>query len=336
MTGIGATSLNSPHRVDLHSHFLPPEYVGHLQANDELVPLGWSVERHLDFMDSWGIAKSVVSVPQYFHFGDQAATTAIARHVNEEGRVLRERHGDRFAVHAALPLPDVSAATAELSYAFDELQLDGGVLLFTHYDGVYLGDPAYEDLYRELDRRGCVAWVHPPARPPHPSAPLAGHFLEMPFETTRAAAHLIYQGVLQRYPNIKWQVSHVGGALVHMLFRLAMLQVAPYAGLSEEAAPEGPFAAARRFYYDTAIAGSEEQLLSIKHLTGAERVVFGTDYPYVDVLFQSDARERWPWFGDMLPIDGDPEPALSRVFDRPERLLIERENALALYPELLR
>lgn len=333
MTAIDASS---PHRIDLHSHFLPPGYVDHLQANDELVPLGWSADRHLEFMDAWGIAKSVVSVPQYFHYGDQAATNAMARHVNSEGRALLDGHGERFAVHAALPLPDVPAALAELSHAFDELRLDAGVLLFTNYDGVYLGDPAFEDLYRELDRRGCVAWVHPPARPPHPSAPLAGHFLEMPFETTRAAANLIYQGVLERYPNIRWQVSHVGGALVQLLFRLAMLQVAPYAGLSDEAAPQGPFSAARRFYYDTAIAGSEEQLLAVKRLTGAERIVFGTDYPYVDVLFRPDTRQRWPWFGDMLPSDGDPEPALSRTFDDAERLLIDRQTALGLYPGLLR
>lgn len=335
MTAIDTPPGRRPHRVDLHSHFLPDRYVDHLQANHELVPLGWSVDRHLAFMDAWGIAKSVVSVPQYFHFGDQAAANAMARLINEEGRALRERHGDRFAVHAALPLPDVAASTAELAHAFDELGLDGGVLLFTHYEGVYLGDPAFDELYQELDRRGCVAWVHPPSRPPHPSAPLAGHFLEMPFETTRAAANLIYQGVLERYPNIRWQLSHVGGALVQLLFRLGMLQVAPYAGLSHEAAPQGPFAAARRFYYDTAVAGSEEQLLSVKRLTGAERVVFGTDYPYVDVLFQPGARERWPWFADLLPADGDPEPALSRVFDPVERELIEQGTARAMYPGLL-
>lgn len=326
----------SAHRIDLHSHFLPPHYVDHLQENDELVPLGWSAEGHLQFMDAWGIAKSVVSVPQSFDFGDQAVTTAIARHVNEEARALLDHHGDRFAVHAALPLPDVAAALAELAHAFDELQLDGGVLLFTHYDGVYLGDPAFEDLYRELDRRGCVAWVHPPARPPHPSAPLPGHFLEMPFETTRAAANLIYQGVLERYPNITWQLSHAGGALIQLLFRLGMLQVAPYAGLSDEAAPAGPFVAARRFVYDTALVGSEEQLVSLQRLTGPERAVFGTDYPYVDLLFQEDARRRWPWFAEMLPADGDPQPALARVFDSAERVLIERTNAVGLYPGLLR
>jgi len=326
----------SPHRIDLHAHYLPPEYVEYLQASHELVPLGWSAERHLAFMDAWGIAKSVVSVPQYFHFGDQAATTAMARHVNEQGRALRERHGDRFAVHAALPLPDVDAAIAELSHALDELQLDGGVLLFTHYEGVYLGDPAFEDLYRELDRRRCIAWVHPPARPPHDSAPLAGHFLEMPFETTRAAANLIYKGVLERYPNIKWQLSHAGGALIQLLFRLAMLQVAPYTDLPEDVAPDGPFAAARRFYYDTALVGSEEQLRALERLTGAERVVFGTDYPYVDVLFQPDGHTRWPWFADLLPTDGDPEPALARVFDRAQRVLIDRTNAIGLYPGLLR
>jgi predicted TIM-barrel fold metal-dependent hydrolase len=156
----------------------------------------------------------------------------------------------------------------------------------------------------------------------------------MPFETTRAATNLIYRGVLQRYPNITWQLSHAGGALLHVLYRLAMLQVAPYAGLSEEAAPAGPFTAARRFYYDTALAGSEEQLLSAKKLTGVERLVFGTDYPYANLLFDPDASRNWPWFSDLLPTDGDPEPVLSRLFSPAERMLIDRENALALFPEL--
>jgi len=325
----------TPHRVDLHSHFLPSPYISYLENAGEYVPLKWSVDTHLEFMDAWGIEKSVVSVPQYFHFGDQAATNAMACLVNKEGRTLLDEHGDRFAVHAALPLPDVAAAIEELGHAFDELKLDGGVLLFTHYEGIYLGDPAFEDLYKELDRRGCVAWVHPPQHPPHESAPLAGHFLEMPFETTRAAANLIYKGVLERYPNIKWQLSHLGGALINVLYRLGMLQVAPYAGLSEEAAPDGPFGAARRFYYDTALGGSEEQLLAARQLTGAERLIFGTDYPYANLLFDPAAGKTWPWFSEMLPADGDPEPMLSRLFSPEERLAIDRENAAALYPGLL-
>lgn len=325
-----------PPRIDMHSHFLPSAYLTYLRNAGELVPLGWSLEEHIEFMDSWGIQKSVVSVPQYFHFGDQPATNAMACYVNEAGLGLQTDHGDRFAVHVALPLPDVAAAIEELAHGLDDLGLDGGVLLFTHYDGTYLGDPAFEDLYAELDRRGCVAWVHPPAHPPHTSAPLAGHFLEMPFETTRAAANLIYQGVLERYPNITWQLSHVGGTLVHTLYRLGMLQVAPFAGLPSDAAPEGPFVAARRFYYDTAVAGSEEQLLSVRHLAGAERLLFGTDYPYVGLLFEPDARDKWPWFSDLLPVDGDPEPVLSRLFSPAERALIDGGNALTLLPALRR
>jgi len=327
-------SAEGPRRIDLHSHFLPAPYLAFLKSAEQQVPLGWSVEGHLEFMDAWGIEKSVVSVPKAFHFGDQAATSAMACLVNHEGRALLDEHGDRFAVHAALPLPDVGAAVEELTHTVEKLKLDAGVLLFTHYDGTYLGDPAFEDLYRELDRHGCVVWVHPPQLPPHESAPLPGHFLEMPFETTRAAANLIYKGVLERYPNITWQLSHLGGALVQLLYRLGMLQIAPYAGLSEEAAPQGPFEAARRFYYDTALGGSEEQLLAARRLPGVEHLVFGTDYPYSGLLFQPDAGQSWPWFSELLPTDGDPEPALSRVFDQAERRLIDRDNALALYPGL--
>jgi predicted TIM-barrel fold metal-dependent hydrolase len=327
-------SALAAHRIDLHSHFLPPDYRAHLIAHGQAAP-EWSVAAQLEFMDAWGIQKSVVSAPQYFHFGDLAETRAVARAVNDAGRALLDAHGERFAVHATLPLPDVSASIAELSYAFDTLQLDGGVMLFTQYEGTYLGDPAYEGLYADLDRRGSVVWVHPSFPQEDPVGPFADHVPEFPFETTRAATTIIYKGLLERYPNIRWQLSHAGGTLPFLLTHSAFGQELPYCS-DLAAEPQGPFAAARRFFYDTALGASEEQLLALEHLTGSPGIVFGTDWPFTDWMFAPDARRRAPWFSDVLPADGDPEPALSRAFAGPECLSIERENALALYPDLIR
>jgi predicted TIM-barrel fold metal-dependent hydrolase len=323
----------SAYRIDLHSHFLPPDYVAHLQRHGVFV-VSWSADAHIAFMDRVGIQKSVVSAPQEFHFGDLGETRAVARGVNDAGRALLDHHGDRFAVHVTLPLPDIAASIAELSYGFDTLGLDGGVMLYSHYDGVYLGDPAYEDLYRELDRRRCVVWVHP-SFPNKVPGPFPGQILEFPFETTRAAANLIYRGVLARYPNIRWQLSHAGGTLPFLLHRLGLMQTLPFSGLGSSPIP-GPFASAKEFYYDTGVAGSAEQLLALQSLTGPGHVVFGTDWPFTATLFAQDAKQRWPWFSDQLPRGGDPEPALSSVFTRPQRLQIERANALELYPGLVR
>lgn len=323
------------YRIDLDSHFIPPAYRAHLERHGVLTR-EWSAETHLAFMDAWGIQKSVVAAPQPFDFGDRAETRAVARGVNEAGRALLDDHGDRFAVHAILPLPDVDASIAELRYAFDTLGLDGGVIIFAHYDGTYLGDPAYESLYAELDRRRLTVWLHPGFPVEEPVGPFLGPILEYPFESTRAATNIIYNGVLERFPNIRWQLSHAGGTLPYILYRLAFYEGLGRPPLDLPTTPAGPFDAARKFLYTTALGGSDEQLLSLDSLTGPARIVFGTDFPFTDWFYAPDARRRAPWLGDLLPRNGDPLPSLSRLFSRRDRLRIERQNALKLYPGLVR
>jgi len=333
--GLLRPAPSGAYRIDLHSHFIPPAYSAHLVSHGSIT-FPWSAVAHLAFMDTWGIEKSVVSAPIEFHFGDAAETRAVARGVNEYGRRLLDEHGDRFAIHVTLPLPDVAGAIDELNYAVDKLGLDGGVMLFSHYEGVYLGDPKYNDLYAEIERRGLVAWVHPTLPVEEPVGPYRGGVLEYPFDTTRAATDLIYRGVLDRYPNIKWQLSHAGGTLPYVLHRLAFVQQQNLAYLGTPPRPQGPFADAKKLYYDTGLAGSEEQLLSVNHLTGVPKIVFGTDYPFTEpAMFLPTSRLAAPWWED-LPKDGDPQPALSRVFTRAERIAIERSNAQQLYPGLLR
>jgi 6-methylsalicylate decarboxylase len=323
------------YRIDLHCHFFPPEFVSVAQSHHIPLP-SWSADAHIAFMNRWGIDASVVSLGLSINFGDPGQTSELARAVNEAGRQLIDAHGDRFGVLVTLPLPDLDASLAELAYALDTLKLDNGVLLLSHYNGVYQGDPTYEPLYQELDRRGCVVWLHPDfppvSAPPFPG--IQGAILEYPFETTRAATNLIFQDVLPSYPNIRWQLSHVGGSLPFLLYRIGSLYGIPQSDLplSPQAAELGPFVFARKFYYDTAATGSKAQLEATKEFVDTSNFVFGTDWPWTGELFADNAAQRWPWFVDFLPSGNDPDPALSEAFVRPDRLRLERNNALALYP----
>ncbi len=92
------------------------------------------------------------------------ATSALARHVNDTGAEIRRAHPGRFGHFASLPLPDVDAALKELEYAIDQLGSDG-VTTETNIGGIYLGDPRYQPLLAELDRRRIAVFVRPP-RPP--------------------------------------------------------------------------------------------------------------------------------------------------------------------------
>src|SRR6266540_3485190 len=88
-----------------------------------------------------------------------------------------------------------------------------GVALLSNVDGIYHGDPAWDPLWAELERRGAYAMLHPSA-PPNPP-PLPHHpvwLYEYPFDTTRAIVNLVYSGTLERSPSVRLQVAHLGGA----------------------------------------------------------------------------------------------------------------------------
>lgn len=75
--------------------------------------------------------------------------------LNEFAAGVVRAHSGRFGFFAALPMPDVNASLAETAYALDTLQADG-VELFANSRGVYLGEPASEPLFAELNRRRAV------------------------------------------------------------------------------------------------------------------------------------------------------------------------------------
>jgi predicted TIM-barrel fold metal-dependent hydrolase len=154
-------------RIDVHSHFLPPDYLAALSEagirDVDGYPLPeWSVDAALETMDGNGVGSSILSISSpglSFVGGDTAHEPA-----NENARALIEAHPDRFGAFALLPLPDIDASLREVSYALDTLGFDGvGVL--TNYAGAYLGDRRFAPLFDELQRREAVVFIHP-TQPP--------------------------------------------------------------------------------------------------------------------------------------------------------------------------
>jgi hypothetical protein len=118
-------------RIDVHSHFLPPDYLAALSEagirDVDGYPLPeWSVEAALEAMDRNGVRSSILPISSpglSFVAGDTARE--LARSTNENPRALIEARRDRFGAFALLPLPDVDASLREISYALDTLGLDG-------------------------------------------------------------------------------------------------------------------------------------------------------------------------------------------------------------------
>src|SRR5205085_9108680 len=113
---------------------------------------------------------------------------------------------------ATLTLPDVDGALAAADHALGELGADG-VILEANSRGTYLGDPAFDPLMAELDRRAAVVFVHP-AELPGPAVPgIPPYAADFLLDTVRAATNLVLHGVPRRFPNLRFILAHAGGFL---------------------------------------------------------------------------------------------------------------------------
>jgi len=302
-------------RIDAHAHVTPQAYVDAVPAPGGNLPKPPAVgaEALLAMMDRYAIDAAVISTgPPGAFFGDQARANEIARLANELIAATVHDTPSRFAGLAMLPLPDPDAALAELAHALDEMGFDG-VLLLSHVAGTYLGDPLWEPLYAELDRRGAYVFLHPTVPANGAPLPHPGWLYEFPFDTTRALTNLIYTGTFERYPNIRWQVAHLGGATSVLAERIASL--AAREPDKAEAAPAGAVHYLSRLYYDTGLANQELPYRSAAMVARADHIVFGTDWPYL-----------------AMPEDpGDPAPGLG-FLDAKERAALDSANIGALVP----
>lgn len=272
--------MTSAHRIDVHTHLVPP-FWGESLASHGGDPSGWALpewspEAHLEFMDQNAIETSVLSLTAPSVTGWSAAERPeIARRVNEYTADLVAHHSTRFGNFATVPLPDVEAASAEATYALDELHADGVVLL-SNYNGVYLGEPGLAPLWQILDDRSAVVFVHP-ARPLAPLPGVPGPLVDYPFDTTRNAVHMVFNGVLTRYPNVKIILSHAGGFVPYSALRFSLLQPALQ--------PEGPtadelLAQFKLFYWDTALSSGKYAFGALTEFADPERILYGSDFPY--------------------------------------------------------
>src|SRR3954447_20179263 len=272
------------HVVDLHHHVIPGFY---WEASNEdgnaaggITPARWSLDSAIAYLDEAGIDLAVASISTPgVHFGEDVAARGLALRVNEYLADIKAARPDRFGAFAVLPLPDVEASLAQIAYCLDVLGLDG-VSMMTNAGGSYLGDSRFDPVFRELQRRAAVVFVHPTASP-DPIAHTLGlpdSLLDYPVDTSRAIAKLHYSNTFARTPDVKYVFVHAGGTIPFLASRFAIvdeMNVIPGArerGAFTDVLP--------RLYWDTASAFSDPVLHMLRSVTGLENVVFGPDYPY--------------------------------------------------------
>ncbi|HEX3549711.1 MAG TPA: amidohydrolase family protein [Candidatus Elarobacter sp.] len=272
-------AAQSAARIDVHHHPMPPRYRDALGAKITGPLTTWTPERSLADMDAAGVRTAILSITNPgLYFGDVAAARTVARACNEYAAELIRSHPGRFGMFAALPMPDPDATLAEIAYALDTLKLDG-VGMFTSYGNRWLGDPAFEPVFAELNRRNAIVYTHPagnaccmslvPFVPP--SA------IEYGTDTTRAIASYLFSGAAARYPDVRVIFSHAGGTMPFLIERFDFMMRDPALAAK---VPGGLRPALARFHYDTAQSSSPEAMGALVKLVPVSQIVFGSDYPF--------------------------------------------------------
>jgi len=310
--------------IDAHQHVTPEVYRTALES----IGSGGSGERPwpasspatlIEAMDRTGLAAAVVSVASPgTYFGDIAFTRRLVRAVNDDLARTVADHPRRFAAVALVSLPDIDAALNDVAYALDTLKLDG-ILLLTHTGDRYLGHPDDAPLYAELDRRKAVVVVHPkrPAATGWAQFSFPDGYSELAFETYRAIANLHWNGMVARFPGIRWVMPHAGGVTPFLAFRLSGMDDIPAV---RARSPDGVAALLRHLHYDIAQATHPAPLAALMQVADPSRILFGTDFPFArnaGVIEQSMAAVE--------AFDG---------FDATTRRKVGRDNAAALFPRL--
>jgi aminocarboxymuconate-semialdehyde decarboxylase len=287
--------------IDFHDHFYPPEYIKALEQGRSAVRISYDAEgnpclhypgdynvavrghRDIDYREQvlkeTGIDMQVITLTTPgTHIEEPATAVRLARLVNDAfARIVADKKG-RFAALATLPLCDPAESVKELRRAMEGLRLPGA-MLFSNVNGVALSDKRFCKLYELANELGAVLHIHP-TNPVGVEAmleywlmPLVGFLMD----TTLAAASLVFSGVPERFPRIRWVLSHLGGAIPYLAERLDRGYEA-FADCRKNIA-QLPSTYLKRFYFDTVNFDPRAIELAVG-FAGTDHILAGSDYPH--------------------------------------------------------
>lgn len=292
--------------VDVHCHYLNPEVnkkTAHLNAaqydptviyaNDltnatnvsqmrDRAPKLMGIDVRIQDMDRMGVDIQAVSPApyHYFYFTEPALGAELAREVNEGIANVVSLHPDRFVGIGSVPLQNAELAVKELEYCVKKLGLKG-VEINTNVNGLNLTDPklGLEKFFAKANELGIVIFMHPLGFTQ--GERLSNHYFNNvignPLETTVAVSHLIFDGVVARYPKIKFIAAHGGGFIAHYWARMDHAWRARPD--TRTVIKKKPSSYLEKFYFDS-ITFDPRMLKQLIDRYGADHVLLGTDYPY--------------------------------------------------------
>src|ERR1700680_3077658 len=296
-----ALKTSGARAIDIHAHYFPQTYFDlfntegqRYNAEFRMTGQGFffktpaessgplpakfiDLKQRLSDRDAQGVAVQALSLTgPMVYWADGEFSHKLASTWNDAAVAAHQGNPDRFVVLATLPMLDPDRAVDELNRV-SKLPGVRGVYMGTNVANHDLDDPLFEPIFTRIEALGLPVFLHPV--PPN----LGGKRLQpysltnlvaFPLDTTVAASHLIFGGVMDRHPNLLIVLPPAGGALLSLIGRLDHgWNVIPAAKHSAQT----PSAYLHRFMYDT-IAHSRPLMEFIISQVGVERIMMGSDY----------------------------------------------------------
>ena len=287
--------------IDFHNHFYPAAYLDVLRSGRSRVQItiddegnprlhypgdyNIAVRGHRDIeyrnsvMDESRVDTQVISLTTPgTHVEEPALAVELARLVNDGFAEIARKYPGRFIGIGTLPLSDPAGSARELERVCRHLGFCGA-MVFSNINGTALSHQRFWPLWEAANELGAIVHIHP-TNPVGVEAmldywlmPLVGFLMD----TTLAAASLVFSGVPERFPNIKWILGHLGGAIPYLAERLDR---------GYEAFPDcranisrPPSSYLKQFFFDTVNFDPHALELAVS-FAGASQILAGSDYPH--------------------------------------------------------
>ncbi len=286
--------------IDVHNHYYPPAFLDALRTGESAITVredadgnpvlhspgdyNVAVRGHRDIayrqevLDREGVDRQLITLTcPGTTLETPERSVVLARLVNDALAEVMATRGARFTALATLPLNHPAASVSE----FERILGMGfkGVQVFSNVNGVALADRRYWPLWERASDAGAVMYIHPnfplgvAAMEEYWLMPLVGFLMD----TTLAAAHLVFSGVVERFPNIRWVLGHLGGAIPYLVERLDR-GYEMFADCRQDLS-QPPSVYLKRFYYDTVNFDPAALRLAIG-FAGVDQILAGSDYPH--------------------------------------------------------